>query len=253
MAMSKCRECGKAVSTLAKTCPSCGVPKPTKKIKNKRKSKENFITKGVKDFKRGLATPISKNKKSTTDSRKVWAHCRNYKCRDYTQLYQLYKDYLNIETCNVCKSVFMETKMENGKPLMPTDGIYDKIKNKKSTYSSSSNTSSTSNTPTGDTAFDKFYAGTLDLPTAFWGFGVFGSIIVGLIMGFLSEAVHVIFTWFYFAIIFYMIIALAECAETYKKEKLKKNASAVWGYLTQIYCGVGFLGLVLEAWNVIKN
>ena len=53
--MSKCRECGKSVSTLAKTCPKCGVPKPTKKIKNKGKSKENFITKGVKDFKRGLA------------------------------------------------------------------------------------------------------------------------------------------------------------------------------------------------------
>tara|TARA_B100001123_G_C14817855_1_gene830953 strand:+ start:152 stop:259 length:108 start_codon:yes stop_codon:yes gene_type:complete len=33
MAMSKCKECGKAVSTLAKTCPSCGVPKPVKKIK----------------------------------------------------------------------------------------------------------------------------------------------------------------------------------------------------------------------------
>jgi ribosomal protein L37E len=33
MAMSKCKECGKAVSTLAKTCPNCGVPKPAKKIK----------------------------------------------------------------------------------------------------------------------------------------------------------------------------------------------------------------------------
>ena len=31
MAMSNCRECGKAVSTLAKTCPNCGVPKPTLK------------------------------------------------------------------------------------------------------------------------------------------------------------------------------------------------------------------------------
>ena len=31
--MMKCKECGKAVSTLAKTCPSCGVPKPVKKIK----------------------------------------------------------------------------------------------------------------------------------------------------------------------------------------------------------------------------
>ena len=41
MAMSKCKECGKAVSTLAKTCPSCGVPKPVKKIK--KNSSGNFF------------------------------------------------------------------------------------------------------------------------------------------------------------------------------------------------------------------
>jgi len=40
MAMSKCRECGKAVSTLAKTCPSCGVPKPTKILKKKKTIKK---------------------------------------------------------------------------------------------------------------------------------------------------------------------------------------------------------------------
>ena len=42
MAMSKCKECGKAVSTLAKTCPSCGVPKPVKKIK--KNSSGNIFT-----------------------------------------------------------------------------------------------------------------------------------------------------------------------------------------------------------------
>ena len=36
MAMSECRECGKSVSTMAKTCPACGVPKPVKKIKSKK-------------------------------------------------------------------------------------------------------------------------------------------------------------------------------------------------------------------------
>ena len=39
MAMSKCKECGKAVSTLAKTCPNCGVPKPTKELKKSNMSK----------------------------------------------------------------------------------------------------------------------------------------------------------------------------------------------------------------------
>ena len=49
MAMSKCRECGKAVSTLAKTCPHCGVAKPVKKIakklKKKKKSRVNIQNK----------------------------------------------------------------------------------------------------------------------------------------------------------------------------------------------------------------
>ena len=44
MAMSKCKECGKAVSTLAKTCPKCGVPKPASKLKIKKKVREKFST-----------------------------------------------------------------------------------------------------------------------------------------------------------------------------------------------------------------
>ena len=250
MAMSKCKECGKSVSTLAKTCPKCGVPNPTKRNSKKKKIKKVSRSKTK-------ASTILKSEFEKSKEKKIWVHCRNYKCRDYTQMYQIYESYLDIDRCNLCNSMFMDARLRNGKPMMPTDGIYDKIKNKKITYSStskaSSNTSSTTSAPAGDTAFDKFYAGTLDLPTAFWGFGVFGSLIIGLVMGFLSEAVHGIFTWIYFVIIFYMIIALAECAETYKKEKLKKNVSAVWGYLTQIYCGVGFLGLVFEAWNVIQS
>ena len=42
MAMSNCKECGKAVSTLAKTCPKCGVPKPASKLKIKKKAPEKF-------------------------------------------------------------------------------------------------------------------------------------------------------------------------------------------------------------------
>jgi len=33
MALANCKECGKKVSTSAKSCPSCGVPSPTKKEK----------------------------------------------------------------------------------------------------------------------------------------------------------------------------------------------------------------------------
>ena len=42
MAMSNCKECGKAVSTLAKTCPNCGVAKPASKLKIKKKAPEKL-------------------------------------------------------------------------------------------------------------------------------------------------------------------------------------------------------------------
>ena len=43
MAMSNCRECSKAVSTLAKTCPHCGVPKPVKKTKKVVRKKTKVL------------------------------------------------------------------------------------------------------------------------------------------------------------------------------------------------------------------
>ena len=39
MALSKCKECGSSVSTLAKSCPKCGAPDPTtKEISSKKKA-----------------------------------------------------------------------------------------------------------------------------------------------------------------------------------------------------------------------
>jgi len=51
MAMSNCKECGKEVSTLAKTCPSCGVPKPALKKKLKKNKEPNIyiINENIKD------------------------------------------------------------------------------------------------------------------------------------------------------------------------------------------------------------
>jgi len=46
MAMSKCKECGKSISTLAKTCPGCGAPNPTRTSSSKSK-KESYRPKGL--------------------------------------------------------------------------------------------------------------------------------------------------------------------------------------------------------------
>ena len=234
MAMSNCKECGKAVSTLAKTCPSCGVPKPAKVLKKKTSTKKTTST----------AKKINKNKEG------IWAHCRNYQCRDYTQMYKIPKSALDFEKCKLCGSMFWEPKTVNGKPVMPSDGTYDKIQNRIQKAHDKTETSSTTQTKSGEgNVFDKFNDSTLDLATAFWGFGVFGSIIVGIVCGVLTEMVGWFFNIPYVILTFLIIIGVWECAENYKKEINKKGESVVWGVLTQVFCvfsGIGLAGFVFE-------
>ena len=46
MALSICKECDGKVSTLAKTCPHCGVPNPAIKTKTSIKTKSPTISRG---------------------------------------------------------------------------------------------------------------------------------------------------------------------------------------------------------------
>ena len=234
MAMSNCKECGKAVSTLAKTCPSCGVPKPAKVLKKKTSTKKTTST----------AKRINKNKEG------IWAHCRNYQCRDYTQMYKIPKSYLDFEKCKLCDSMLMEPKTENGEPLMPSDGIYDKIQNRIEKSHDKTENLNTTQTKSGEAnVFDKFADGNLDLATAFWGFGVFGSMIVGVVCGALSETVGTFFNFVYFIVTFLIIRFLWGCAENHKKIMTQKKQSSVWGGLTQAFCvfsGLGLVGFVFE-------
>ena len=141
MAMSNCKECGKAVSTLAKTCPNCGVPKPATKSKIKKKTVS----------KKSISRDIIPNIKTS--------------------------EYSNESTSSSAKS---------------------------------------KNTEPGDT-LDKFTDGDLDLPTAFWGFGFFASIIVGIVCGVLAEVVGTFFNFVYVFVTAFIIGCLWKCAENYKK------------------------------------
>ena len=100
-----------------------------------------------------------------------------------------------------------------------------------------------------DTSWEKFMEGKLDLKTAFWGYGFFGSIIIGVVCGFLAEAVSNIFILVYILSVVVLVIGLWQCASTYKKQMANKKESEVWGVLTQIYCVVAALGLA----NFIKD
>ena len=102
---------------------------------------------------------------------------------------------------------------------------------------------------TEENIFEKFYVSyTLDLASAFWIFGVIFTAIVGLIFGYLSEAIHHWLILPYYYVVIHTIIALLECTGKYVKEKEKKKQSPVWGYLTYVYCGLGALGLIYDFW-----
>ena len=116
--------------------------------------------------------------------------------------------------------------------------------------SSSTNYKSSSNEKS---AYDKFADGNLDLATAFWLFGILGSFAGSLILTLLAESVSKIFYFPFVGLNAFIIIALWECAENYKKEKLQKKQSAVWGYLTHVFCVVAGLGLATTVYDIIKT
>ena len=156
MALKPCRECKKKVSTEAVTCPSCGVPNPTKPWK------------ADDEYRKSLTSSSSSSKKTTSSK---------------------------------------------------------------------------------DTSWERFMDGNLDLKTAFWGYGFFGSIVVGVVCGFLAEAFSTFFILVYAIAMVVIIIGLWQCASTYKKQMAQKKASELWGILTQGYCVLAALGLA----NFIKD
>ena len=238
--MSKCRECGKAVSTLAKTCPHCGVPKPVKKTTKVQKK----TTKKIK--------PKLKNK-IVGKNKYVWAHCSRSGCKELSQMYQIKEEALGLRVCGACQGFLIKAKYENGVPVMPnkidlkrterqknisrialrqkevelqTDA-YNKAmenrtlitSNRSKSYREQSSQSSSSNKG----VYDKFADGNLDLATAFWLFGILGSFVGSLILTLLAESVSKIFYFPFVGLNAFIIIGLWDCAENYKEEKLKKN------------------------------
>lgn len=91
--------------------------------------------------------------------------------------------------------------------------------------------------------------GKLDLKTAFWGYGFFGSILIGVVCGILSETVSSVFSIVYVISIVVLIVGLWQCASNYKKIMSKKKQSEVWGVLTQVFCAISAFSLA----NFIKD
>ena len=271
--MSKCRECGKAVSTLAKTCPSCGVPKPAKVLKQKISTKKN-ITKSKKE--KPNVSSIKKTSKgeyvynpntgsydkqskkikkdSSYDSKtgynpKTGSFERESKKDKVDDLYlkqqELEKkeiELLEIENKRRISNQEEEERREQRQRTARQEAI--NYQTKVSNQKRDTIVSSPVETKSGEgNVFDKFADGHLDLATAFWGFGVFGSIIVGVVCGVLSEVVGTFFNWVYLVVTLMIIQWLWSCAENHKKIMTQKKQPSVWGGLTQAYCVLSGLGL----------
>ena len=101
--------------------------------------------------------------------------------------------------------------------------------------------------------FDRFNEGNLDLPTAFWLFGVVGLFILNFLGGFISAFTG---NWVFIPVFIFsagILLQTASCAEKYIKDKEQKKQSAVWGYLTYVYCGINGLSLVFFAYEIITG
>ncbi len=90
---------------------------------------------------------------------------------------------------------------------------------------------------------DAFLKGEVDLPLAFWGYGFCGSIIVGLIFGWLS-IYSKIFIYLYLIAMVGFYIGLWNCSNRYKEQMTRLNRSSFWGIVVQIMCVLSAIGML---------
>ena len=222
MAMSNCRECGKAVSTKAKTCPNCGVPKPAKKLKIKKLKTKKKKTPSPED--KGYIDWVNKwGKKKEGKYGKLYVHCPDKSCNEFSAVNVIPHTALGKRVC-VCGKKLIPYDYEGGRPVMPEGRSYTPNPSYKPPSSQSSSSSNNSQSGDGD-AFEKFSAGKLDLATSFWGFLIVGTMIVGFVCGFLSASYG---KGWYIPLIGYTIFAIQgtwQSAEKYKIEQNKKKTN----------------------------
>ena len=155
------------------------------------------------------------------------------------------------ETCHFCETKFKKAEMRDGRdgsygPIMPSGGTYGHttLTSYPSSSTSSQSSSSSSNSQSEDNTFEKFMNGDLDLATSFWGFLIVGTMIIGFVCGFLSEAYG---KGWVIPLAIYTYLAVAgtwQAAEKYKIQQSKKKQTEVWGVLTQAVCVLNVISVI---------
>ena len=93
-------------------------------------------------------------------------------------------------------------------------------------------------------SFEKLLDGDLDLATAFWGYAIVGTGIVGFISGWLAETFSkwLMVPYILFAIV--VISGLFQCAFNHNEKQEKKKQPKLWGYLVLVFCVVSVFGIL---------
>ena len=166
---------------------------------------------------------------------KIFVHCPDKNCNEFFVAKHIAHAALGKRVC-VCNRKLISYSYQGEVPILPKGHSYR--------FANTGTTNSQS-----DFIIEEFSAGELDLATSFWAFLFAGTLVVGLVCGFLSAAYG---KGWYIPLIGYTIFAIQgtwKSAEKYKIEQKKKKQSEVWGFLAQVVCvmnGISIIGMIAE-------
>ena len=116
----------------------------------------------------------------------------------------------------------------------------------KTNYTTKTNDSSqtNNNSTSKETGFGAFVDGDLDLTVSFWLYGIVGSIIIGVVTGYLSGTYDPTWGVLYVIAVIIILIGVWRSANKYTKVKISQNKSSIWGGMAKAFCIVSALGLL---------
>ena len=96
---------------------------------------------------------------------------------------------------------------------------------------------------TNDYSLTTFLDGDMELGPAFWLYGMLGSIVIGVITGFLSAASHPGWGVLYIIGLAIILVCLWKTASNYSELKKKNNEPSTWGIVVKVVVVISAIGL----------
>ena len=238
MAISNCKECDGKVSTLAKTCPHCGAPKPTHLNKKQSSVKAS-----------GLQL---KKKRDINISSTMTICCSNVHCSVWADAVDVpKKPSLKNYKCPRCNSQMIEHNEEKIEEMARKARPWEIDQRLEKEQTKTIPKEYIAPKP-GDENYSKFLDGDVDLATAYWGYMFVGSIVVGFVAGFLTGMFGAFFSLTTIVYTGWAAAGVWASAEKYKVKKIEQKQSVIWGVLAQIFSVINVLGslsFVLQAFG----